>query len=438
MSGTLTRLRANYDQIAMLAGVAFAIPYIYFASTNLGALVFLWGLLCLWHLRSFKGFIPAAVLSGFLLLYGFFRSDFVAMIAAGKGVAEAYAASKRYFQAPMIMWFTAWALVLACRDLAVDKSGLVMKWLFRGILALSVIELLDAISGFGLRTQVNNIFHGGHRPEMLVVRTSNANMVLTMLFWPISYYLIQRRVFGPVIFMALSLVVTAFAVDTNAQIMALGLGVIVFAAVRFWPKALETKGIKPERVMAILASGTILGFPALIDWLMRTGLALKIKTDLLPSWADRIDIWSFAVARSLEKPVWGWGYEASRQFDPHIPNHPHSLSLQAWLELGIPGLVALAALWFCAFWFMAPKGEAIAPTQSQGLRDIDAAPEAVPEDYPAQVARPYFLAAATGYFAVNMISFGLWRMWYYCLGALTLGVALMAVKAVRAQLKLQN
>ncbi len=435
MDNVWPRIRENYSQWVMLGFTVFAIVYFYFASTNLGALVFLWGLAFLAHLRSFKGFVPVAALTGLLLLYGFFRSDFVAMIAHGAGIGEAYATSKRYFQAPMLQWFTIWALVFACRDLPEDKAEKPLQWLGWGVIGLNAIQIVESLSRFGIRTVVNNTFHDGNRPEMLVVRTSNLNAVLMMLFWPLAYYFIRKRNYGVVIFMAFSLILTAFAVDTNSQIMAVGLGVVVFAAVRFWPRALDRIGVIPERILAVMSAAAIALFPPFVIWLVKSGLALKIKTELLPSWADRIDIWSYAVARGSEKPWLGWGYEASRQFEPQIPDHPHSLALQAWLELGVPGLLTLAAIWFCIFWFMAPKGEA--HVKSDGLLDLNAAVH-VAENQAAQMARPYFLAAAVGYFAINMVSFGLWRMWYYCLGALAVGICLLAVKAVDRLMKLQN
>ncbi len=436
MSGLWARIRTNYDTWVMLAFGGFSLLYIYFASTNLGLLVFLWGLFCVAHLRSFRGFVPVASISGMLLLYGFFRSDFVAMIIHGMGVAQAYAASTRYFQAPMVIWFAAWAMVFGFRDLPEDGTGRLINLLTWGILVLSVIQIMDGLSGFALRAGFNDLFHHGHRPEMLVVRTSNANTVLLMLFWPLGYYHMRRGNWARIAFMLASLIITAIAVDTNSQILALIVGGVVFAAARFWPAGWGARGVTPERVMAVLTSLTVLGFPPFFRWLMDSGLAYRIKTELLRSWADRIDIWSFAVARGSEKPWFGWGYEASRQFDPHIPNHPHSLSLQAWLELGVPGLILLAALWFCIFWFMAP-GTAIARAEPEGLRDIDA-PVVIPAGLDAQLARPWFLAAAAGYLAINMVSFGLWRMWYYCLGALAVGVALLAVKAASQRAKLQN
>ncbi|MCC7045410.1 MAG: O-antigen ligase family protein [Alphaproteobacteria bacterium] len=86
------------------------------------------------------------------------------------------------------------------------------------------------------------------------------------------------------------------------------------------------------------------------------------------SWSHRIVIWQFAAKRIAERPVLGWGLDASRkipggretiawQMDPDprdpgdrmsvvqvMPLHPHSLALQVWLELGAIGALALAAL----------------------------------------------------------------------------------------------
>ena len=427
------RIRAGYDQWALLAGFTCLPLFAYFAAANgLPSLMFLWGLLCLWHLRSFRGFLPVAACSALMLLLGFLRSDFAVMVMHGSSPGDAYAASTRYFQAPMIMWFTAWALVLACRDLAQDQTPRVMAWLAWLVLGLSAVQLLEGVSHLGLRTFFNTVFHHGHRPEWLVVYASNTNAILSMLFWPLSLWFMRRRNFAAIIIMLLAIVLTAVVVDTNSQIMALAIGLAVFAATRCWPPLLARRGVSPERLMAVASSLSILAFPALIWWLMRSGLAMKIKTDLLPSWAQRIDIWTFAVTRSTEKPWFGWGYEASRAFDPAIPNHPHNLALQAWLELGVPGLVVLAALWFCIFWFMAPAGQADVTTDAGGLRDLSV-PIAISADAAAQLARPYFLAAAVAYFAVNMVSYGLWRAWYYSLGGLVVAVSLLALKAVRAE-----
>ncbi|MBI1186753.1 MAG: hypothetical protein GC206_05385 [Alphaproteobacteria bacterium] len=71
------------------------------------------------------------------------------------------------------------------------------------------------------------------------------------------------------------------------------------------------------------------------------------------SWAIRTVIWDHAAALVREQPMLGHGFDASRTFEGEsalrgvtfelIPLHPHSVSLQIWLELGGVG-AALAAL----------------------------------------------------------------------------------------------
>lgn len=73
----------------------------------------------------------------------------------------------------------------------------------------------------------------------------------------------------------------------------------------------------------------------------------------------RLLIWSFAGDRIAERPVIGWGLDASRAIpggdDPiragetWMPLHPHNAALQVWLELGAPG-AALFALVATLVW----------------------------------------------------------------------------------------
>ncbi len=68
----------------------------------------------------------------------------------------------------------------------------------------------------------------------------------------------------------------------------------------------------------------------------------------------RLLIWSFAGDRIAERPLTGWGLDASRAIpggdDPirpgetWMPLHPHNAALQVWLELGAPGAVFFALL----------------------------------------------------------------------------------------------
>jgi O-antigen ligase len=73
----------------------------------------------------------------------------------------------------------------------------------------------------------------------------------------------------------------------------------------------------------------------------------------------RLYIWSFAGDRIVERPLVGWGLDASRSIPggtalnpegmPWLPLHPHNAMLQVWLELGLPG-AALFALFVARLW----------------------------------------------------------------------------------------
>lgn len=145
------------------------------------------------------------------------------------------------------------------------------------------------------------------------------------------------------------------------------------------------------------------------------------------SWSHRIVIWHFAADRIAERPILGWGLDASRkipggretipwQMDPDptdpgdrmstvqvLPLHPHSLALQLWLELGLPGALALAVLAFLLVQ-RAGNGESAI---------VGGAPVAL--TYAA--------------FAIANVSYGAWQTWWL---ATLLLVAAGAISLTRA------
>jgi len=170
------------------------------------------------------------------------------------------------------------------------------------------------------------------------------------------------------------------------------------------------------------------------------GLGYSIKAHMPPSWAARIDIWSFTVERCLEKPIWGWGYEAARLFEPDIPEHPHNMSMQAWLELGIPGLVLLALLWGAIFWLMMSRSDGLERKKAHRdrLTEIGTPGQAVETMGLEERVRPYFIATVTVLFIINSVSYGMWRLWLYCAGALAAALLLLIVRAIKEDIRLHN
>lgn len=184
---------------------------------------------------------------------------------------------------------------------------------------------------------------------------------------------------------------------------------------------------KIAAVLGLLAAGAAQCLPRLVPRLVGAGLALLIMVmpllvalvpalplERLPGSAlHRMLIWDFTAERIAERPLLGWGMEASREIpggrdqpsaaalermritdpalrrwfaEPHVnvlPLHPHNGALQLWLELGAIG-AAIAAL--LAWWLGVAAARAPSPTAATG----------------ALVS-----AAVTA-----MLSFGTWQAWW--------------------------
>jgi O-antigen ligase len=438
------RFRDGYTVWVVILGLSLLGLWSYVAATGLPALLLLIGLPLLGHLflskGSWKAFAPFTITTGLLLLIAFFRSDFVEAVAHGVPLAKAYAGSQLVIDGPVtivvpaIIWCLAWAMIFAARSLD-DRQALKVFHIFGYVLlALTAVQFIEAISQFGLRRSLSAAyFHS--RDNMLIVGMSNTNCVLLMMFWPFALVAMSRGHRVMTGFMAVAIIAGALTSDNNAQLIALIASAVVFFAVKYWPRAL--KALPPERLAAFVSLIPMLLFPLFILAIMHNGMAEKIKTDILPSWAARIDIWTFTVERALETPIWGLGYESSRHFGATIPNHPHNMALQAWLELGIPGLLVLAAFWFCLFWNMKATGE-VEATQTDVLRSLDEAPRPINEISLVTRFRPYLMAQATSFLIIGTVSYGLWRAWVYCLGAFAVTAMVLAIRAARQSIKLRN
>jgi len=434
----LDKVRANYTQAILLAGVTLYLPFAYFTASAITPLIFTIGLFLLGHLKSLRVFWPVAVATVALLLLAFVRSDFVDGLMHGMSFAQAAAHDKhKYFIAPIFIWAFIWAVPCAAYNLNERQSERVFKYFSYIMLVLTALLAAEALSHYGLRDWINRAFFKGARPEMVVVRVSDSNFLLLYLFWPLTLYFVARRWTAAIIAMVVTLIGLSIVVDTNSQLLALAVSAAVFFAVKYWPRGLWSRKITPERTMAVAAAAFLLSFPFVVIGLERAGVLAKIAPHIGDSWRARFEIWTFAAKKALTHPIWGLGYESSRNFEPRIPEHPHSPAMQAWMELGIPGLIVIAALWFFVFWCLAPKGEGAPPVETTGFVELGAAPAPVSEETEEQRARPYVLAAAVTFFVVNAISYGIWRDWLYTQGAFSAAMMMLSIKAVTQLRKFQ-
>jgi len=152
-------------------------------------------------------------------------------------------------------------------------------------------------------------------------------------------------------------------------------------------------------VRRILAAATVLAFAlilpiAIVAYDMGGTTAHWLKH----SGQHRIEIWHFAAQRTLERPLLGYGFNASRyvpngdsvsRFLPPgqslIPLHPHDAFLQVWLETGAVGAIIVLTILLT------------------GLRATTY--------WPASVARFTLPGYAAG-LVVAGLAFGIWQSWW--------------------------
>lgn len=172
------------------------------------------------------------------------------------------------------------------------------------------------------------------------------------------------------------------------------------------------------RAIAILSVAAILAAPLILPRL--AGIAAvqqRVEAFKFSAW-HRLEIWSFAGSRIAERPVFGWGLDASRAipgggqtipggapWQVMLPLHPHDAALQLWLELGGPGAV-LFALFAARLWLA-----------------LGAAPW--PRLYAAAVGGS--LVAA---FTIALGAYGVWEEWWIAGQFLALFVILVMARLV--------
>jgi O-antigen ligase len=248
-----------------------------------------------------------------------------------------------------------------------------------------------------------------------LTRYDRAATTLALALWPALLGAGGRR--GPWIMGALAAAVlaTVLVLYSQAAVLAVFVGLLVFPIARLWPRL--TAGV----LVAGLLAGAI-ALPVMTPD-FRSIVAIHQNAPWLKvSAVHRLAIWRFTADRIAERPLLGWGMDASRALpggrtDIHdvlpdsgvspnseaLPLHPHDALLQWEVELGIPGtLLCLAAIGWVLWrigWTpgLAPRVQACA------------------------------LAFAAAAIPVALLSYGVWQAWWQsCLwlaAALLTGVA---------------
>ena len=293
----------------------------------------------------------------------------------------------------------------ACRAVAADDDGAkrrLMRAACCGLAAGLLLAALDHATGNAVRAAVRGL---KEVPAHLHFGLKPAASAMALWLPLVAAADLPRILRGSILAVgAAVLLLLPGETPKIAVVAAAAAGGAAMLAPRWTPRLLGA-GLAVAILLMPFALGPVLarGVPA-------DGLA--------PSAAHRLLIWDFVSTRIAERPVLGWGMEASRAVPGRdtnpspealerfrlaypvalrwelLPLHPHNGALQLWLELGLPGALLGAALAF--------------------LLGLAA----------ARAARPAVATAMLAAGAVTaMLSFGAWQEWW-------VGAELMAAAAI--------
>ncbi len=240
---------------------------------------------------------------------------------------------------------------------------------------------------------------------------NNGAVVLSLMVWPVLF--IQWRQFSPVggAVCAVAVVVISL-LSSSAALGALFIGGCVIIARRL-------TGRRGGILFAVIIAAATLAAPYAVKHsgadVYSSPAAVNDSSSPIPySIRHRLAMWSFATAKIEEKPLLGWGFNASRHIPQEdfrlapnmeiMPLHPHNLALQTRLELGLPGAIVLAGLVFVVFYRLATFTD---DGWKSGL----------------------VMAAGSSWFFIANVSYGMWQSWWIALAfllALLMKIALAA------------
>jgi O-antigen ligase len=278
---------------------------------------------------------------------------------------------------------------------APDAQARVLRWAAAGLVVGLVAAAFDAATGNALRAAVRGL---REVPPTLAFGLKPAASAMALWLPLVAAAPLPRSARAAILLGGAGVLLALPGESPKLAVIAAGLaGAVAWALPRTAP-----------RLLGAVLAGAIVLMPALLGPVLARGVPVG---NWPPSAAHRLLIWDFTIGRIAERPLAGWGMEASRsvpghrdppsaalleRFDladparaawiPHsqmLPLHPHNGPLQLWLELGVVG-AGLAALLVLLLAFRARAGT-----------------------HPAIATAMLASAAVTA-----MLSFGLWQEWW--------------------------
>lgn len=255
-----------------------------------------------------------------------------------------------------------------------------------------------------------HLLHGGQFDRYVALAAYDRGVtVLLLAAWPAAAALAARRNIVPLLIGVVAVGVTLLEFKSQTAVLAAALGIVGGLAAWRWPRSVAT--LMVGGVFMLVTVLPLLTPPgSTIEQIREEAPALKTSA------IHRLVIWRFVADRIAERPLLGWGMDASRAIPggeaevseamPEVklppgatvlPLHPHDAALQWRLELGLPGALLCVVILGLLLWCVAASARL--PPGQRG---------------PA-------LGYAASVLTIAMLSFGAWQAWWLSIVWLTAG-----------------
>ena len=279
-----------------------------------------------------------------------------------------------------------WSAICGARRADPRLNALALRVLAWGLALFGAVLLVEVATGSGLYRHLHEAYYEPIRIDLAQANVAHSTFVLAMLWPAVLVGGMRRRWQVALLVVAVAgTVLAAHAFKADAPVLALPLSGAAMLVVWMWPR------LGPR----LLAGGVAtVGFlmPLLVLGVRDTGDYGVLEDEVQLSWSARMRYWSHTIDWIGDRPVRGWGLDASRAMGPGIQLHPHNGALQIWLELGLIGAVAAAAFWALSLSRLSRDEPDLAMTGVAG--------------------------SLVAYVLFAWVNFGQWQQWWLALGAL--------------------
>ena len=282
----------------------------------------------------------------------------------------------------------------AALDLPPRAGKRIAQFTAAGVLLAILLLALERFDNFA----VVRLLHGvGSDYPLLFTRYDRGVTTMVLVFWP-ALTAARKTWQGAVL--VLCVFAAAWVMSSLASLLGLGAGVAAFALAYRFPRS-----VAAALIATLLAAATVL--PAVVPSYQSTVAFQERAPWFKQSGIHRLLIWRFTADRIAERPLLGWGMDASRELpgghrdftttlpgiklspgDEALPLHPHDAALQWRVELGLPGTALCLAIIFWGLWHVGFKARML----------------------------PARRAAALGFagtaMVIGLLSFGAWQAWW--------------------------